>query len=334
MTEKAKNTSTKAKPKSKAKDKPKPKDTTPPPVNAEAPQSVSALWSAAKPASSLTQFSKLKILLAGASGGGKSTTGAKFERPLYVPTEMQAIPIIQHTNPNAIIFHNSDGRPGIRDSRDLQQFRAMIHDPDLSNKVDAVVLDSITDCQRIIKDAYVRAQGTGNKSPDQNTWGNIIDLTARLAREVRDLDVHALVTVLDKEIENNGLIIHRPSVQGKTLPNDLAQYFNLVGFAFAEEMDGGEIRNSTMFRASSDRYMVKKLPQLDDIEAPEPLLWASKVFGDTQPDAVKERVEAWAILDGEPEPDDVDLDTETDEPDEKEEASEKKPDRDDPFADQ
>jgi len=307
-------------------------ETTPPPVNAPAPQDLGRLWSAARPASQLGNLSKLKILLTGASGGGKTTTGAKFERPLYAPTELQAIPIIQHVNPDALIFHNSDGRPGIRDARDLQQFRAMIKDPTLADRVDAVVLDSLTDCQRIIKDSYTRAQTSGRKTTDQDTWGAIIELTARLAREVRDLDVHVLVTALDKEVEINGRMVHRPSVSGKHLPNDLAQYFNLVGFSYAEEMDSGGVRNSTMFRAGSDRYTVKKLPQLDDIEPPEPLMWISKVFGATADQGTTERVAAWVAADagqGDPDP------GETDETDETESEDEKKSKKqsEDPFAD-
>ena len=254
------------------------------------------MWECALPASELEGHHKLKILLTGPSGGGKTTTAGMFKRPLFVPTELQSIPTIRAVNPGALVFHNSDGRPGLRDANDLQQFRAMIRDPELSKRCDAVILDSLTDCQRIIKDAYTKRQTSGRSTTDMDTWGSIIDLTARLAREVRDLETHVLITVLDEETEINGRMVHRPNVFGKKLPSDLAQYFNAVGFAHTKQMADGRIRFQTMFRGDGDKYIVKGLIGLDDIEPPEPQLWAAKVFGTEVPPDVAARVAEWHAM--------------------------------------
>lgn len=279
---------TPAKPPEQPQERARPED---PPVG------IPKLWANARPASELEGHHKLKVLLQGRSGSGKTTTAARFGRPLYVPTELQGIPTVKAVNPDALIFHNADGRPGLRDARDLQQFRAMIRDPDLNKRVDAVVLDSLTDCQRIIKDAYTKAQTSGRSTTDMDTWGSIIDLTARLAREVRDLEVNVLITVLDEEDKDDaGRLVHRPNLFGRRLPNDLMQYFNAVGFAHTREMDSGEIRFQTMFTAGGDKYLVKGLHGLDEVEPPEPLYWFSKVFGGDLDEEAAARVSAWKAM--------------------------------------
>lgn len=297
---------------------------------------VSALLEGAKSASELDDLLRFKGLITGPSGSGKTMLGARFgvgDRVFVAPTELQAIPSIQEANPAAKIFHNSKGEPGVRSSKDLQELRALLADPAFSERFDAFVLDSLTDCQRIIKDAYTRAQRSGRSTTDMDTWGLIVDLTARLAREVRDLPMDICVICLDeeKDVDGEGLV-HRPSVSGKKLPSQLAQYFNVVGFAHKRETEAGEVRHQVLFRAD-DRFLTKGMTALDAVEPPEPLFWMHKRFDRPLPDDVAARVAAWQAMEPGEEEGDHELATsptadDVEEPSPEEEA----PDADDPFA--
>lgn len=246
--------------------------------------SVKDQWSSVKKAGDLESLAKLKMLVYGPSGSGKSRLGALFRRPLIGLTEHQAIPTIQEANPDAMIKL-------IRNAQELKEFRDLIRSPELPERVDAVVLDSLTDAQRIIRQAYTDAQKSGRTTTDMDTWGLIIDATARLAREVRDLQTHVLVITLDEEREDGEIVTHRPSVNGKKLPNDLAQYFNLVGYVHKREYERG-LRYEVMF-AGSDRYLVKGMSALNPVEAPEPQHWIAKRFGHEADDDVQQRVAEW-----------------------------------------
>lgn len=250
------------------------------------------IWDISKPASELTSDRKLKVLLSGPSGSGKSTMCARTGRVLYVPTEMQAIPVVQDANPDALVFHNLDGRAGVRSWGDINQLRALLRDPSLEERVDWVVIDGLSDMQTIVRAHFTKRQTKRTLTTDQDTWGIIVDMTARLAREFRDLPVNVIVTTLDMEVEAGGRGVHRPAVSGKKLPNKLLGYFNLAGFTHVDELDSGEKRWQVMFR-SDNRYLTKGAKGINDIEPPEPLYWLAKRFGGEAPADVLQRVREW-----------------------------------------
>lgn len=254
-------------------------------------EGVGNLWDVARPASQLAQLSKLKALVYGPSGAGKTRLMSLFRRPLIGMTELQGVPTVQQWNPDALVYP-------IPDAEALKGFRRLVADPDLPNRVDAVCIDSVTDLQRIIKAAYVAKQASARELPDMDTWGLIVERTARMVREVRDLPVHVVVSCLDMEqtIAGEGTV-HRPAVQGRTLPSDLAQYFNLVGYAYTRQHERG-VRHEVMFRGS-ERYMTKAMPGIDDVESPEPAMWISKRFGGDVTDDVRKRHDEWLAMAGE-----------------------------------
>lgn len=226
---------------------------------------------------------RLKVLIYGNSGAGKSHLASLFRRPLIGLTELQGIPTIQRANPEALVF-------AIRDRDDLYAFGRLVKD--LPSGVDAVVLDSLTDAQRILRLAHTAEQAKRQDVTDLETWGVVIDATARVARMLRDLPTHVVVICLAEEKEIMGEHVHRPGVTGKRLANDLAQYVNLVGYVHRRDMGDGKLRREVMFDGV-DRYLVKGCPELDAVEPPEPLWWAHRMFGAEMPDEVRARVDAW-----------------------------------------
>jgi len=242
------------------------------------------------PASAVDGLNKLKILISGASGSGKSTMGAKFKRPFIIPTELQGIPAMRLANPDAVIFHNENGRPGVQDVQDIAEFMAMLGDPRIE-EFDAVVLDSLTDLQEILL-KYFDSKYPGEKETLKK-WGGFRDKTEGVLRKLRDLPVHALVTCLDVEVDDGGSLVHRPSVYGKSsgFPNKLPKFFNLVGYAHRKPGAEGMI-HSVMF-AGPERFITKPLPGFDNIEPAEPQEWLRKFSGGEPEEAVLERVTDW-----------------------------------------
>lgn len=277
---------------------------------AAATEALDDAWEASGDAGDVDDFDHLKLILSGASGAGKSRAAALFERPLIGLTELQAIPTIKKANPKAVIYRRNKDTPyGIHTYGDLRRFLRMAQEAG-SRGHDAVVLDSLTDAQRIIRTYYTRNQGAkaGKDKTSQESWGIVIDKTAAMLRTLRDIPAaHLLVTCIDREIESGDEgLIHRFGVSGKNLPKEISQYFNMIGYAYRVEMAGG-IRHQVLFRGD-DRFMTKPMDEIDDIEPPEPLLWVEKTMGKEAPKEVHERVKQWHDLaserDDEEEPDD------------------------------
>lgn len=236
-------------------------------------------------ASDLKNYNRIKGLFMGPSGGGKSELAAKFPKPLIGLTERQAIPTIIGVNPDAKIFM-------IETVENIEEFLAIASSPKLVSKgIESIVVDSLTDIQRILKDGYTAKQTKRTDITDQDTWGVIIDKTARFARVVRDAIANVAVIVIDQEIAMDVGIVHRPAVSGKKLPNELQQYFNCVGFVRKDMADDGKI-HSVVFD-DGPNYSTKSMKGLDAIEPPEPEWFLHKVFGADLSEEVKNRVDEW-----------------------------------------
>lgn len=236
----------------------------------------------------LPQSDKIKMLVYGPSGSGKSTFAARFPRPLFGLTELQAGPSIVAANPDAAVFP-------ILNASDLMAFRKLLADPRTAQRFDTVILDSLTDAQRIIKEFYTSKQDKRTDITNMDSWGLVIDGTARLARELRDREYHTVLICLDAEESVDGVgTVHRPGVHGKRLPNDLAQYVNAVAYlAKEEDLDTGALRRTLTFEAG-ERYLTKGLQGLRAREPAEPAWVLHKALRAPEPaPEVLARVRAW-----------------------------------------
>jgi len=249
------------------------------------------MWAQIKNAGDMVDHDKLKVLLYAPTKQGKSRACALFgERPLIGLCEQQAVVTIKRANPNASIFQ-------IRDARDLADFRSIAMSKEARDRFDAICLDGITDAQRILRSYYTEKQGAkaGTQKTSQESWGLLIDATAKFARDLRDIPLHVLVTALDQEESVEGVgIVHRPGVSGKRLPNDLGQYFNAVGYLHTAQR-ARRLRHEVLFRGN-EQYLVGAPDFLDDVEIPDPSVWIAKMQGELSTEMTA-RVEAWQAID-------------------------------------
>ncbi len=234
----------------------------------------------------LPQYNRIKLLLTGPSGSGKSEFCAKFKRPLFLLTERQAIPTIRAANPQARIFM-------VESLKDIDDAQAIAASPSLYKQCDALITDSLTDIQRILKDGLTAQQSKRQDVTDMDTWQVLIDKTARFARVVRDAVVHTVIVAVDQEETTMDGVSHRPGVSGKKLPNELAQYVNAAAFTKKELVAHEAPKRHSLVFDAGPLYLTKSMKGLRVMEPPEPLWLLQQVFGEAAPAEVLERVAIW-----------------------------------------
>lgn len=211
---------------------------------------------------------KLKVLIYGPPGVGKTSLGATLPQPsLHLLSERHGDMSVKRVQPGAHILPIKSYEHLIRVVDGL----AYDKHPYVST-----CMDSLTDMQQMaLRD--MKGGKIGAKVTLQE-WGFLIEKTKDLARRFRDLDMHVCVITLNTEIQDEqNRIIHAPALAGKKLPKELAAYFNLVGFQM-KQRDVNDLKSSyvTVLDAG-DTVVTKSHPALDAEEEPNISLWVDKI---------------------------------------------------------
>ncbi len=235
-----------------------------------------------------TKQTLMKALVHGNSGSGKSTLCGTLPRPiLYAYTEPQGVVSFQRSCPDGDTIHIKN----VEDMRELlRTLREGKRDEDKGTVLGyrSLALDSLTEMQRKIMDQYIDRSDGGEKSGERITisqWGEIIDRTAQLVRSFRDLPMNFLITCLSAEHfvggEDDSKRVVRPEVAGRSLPNTLAQFFNLVGYAYTRTaQEGVEFR---VLLAGNVDFLTKGMPGLAYREVPDVSYWIERSFNRCEP---------------------------------------------------
>lgn len=225
----------------------------------------------------------MKALVHGNSGSGKSTLCGTLPRPvLYAYTEPQGVVSFRRACPDGDTIHIRT----VEDMRELlQTLRNGEHDENAGTLLGyrSLALDSLTEMQRKIMDQYVSRADGGEKSGERisiSQWGEIIDRTAQLVRSFRDLPLHFVITCLSAEhfvgSEDDSKRVVRPELAGRSLPNTLAQFFNLVGYAYTRNTEEG-IDFRVLLGGNVD-FLTKGMPGLAYREVPDVSYWIERSF--------------------------------------------------------
>jgi hypothetical protein len=246
-------------------------------------------------ASAMADLDKGKLLISGPSGAGKTRMGSLMPgRVLMGLSEKQAVATIKRWRPDASVF-------AIETFDDLVDFAAVAASPRIADHFDSVVLDSLTDMQRIMKQHLTRQQDKRKDVTDKDTWGVVIDKTMSLVRAIRDAKAHVLIITGNAEEHVDGVgMVNRPDMQGKRIPSSLPSYVQAQGYEYMQQLGNGKLRRSVMF-SGPERFAVKSYGDLQPIEPPEPVHIISKCLGGSLPipDDVKARVDAWVAVESE-----------------------------------
>ena len=173
------------------------------------------------------QHTYIKALIYGESGAGKSYLAATAPRPLILLTEMNGQASISHSNPDASIIHiKSDAMLG-------EVLRDIEANPKSYEQFDTIVIDSLTEMQRLIRDRI--ANGKVFKLQD---WGAMADNMRAMIRKIRNINKHVVcLALLESQVdETTGERHLKPAFDGRKTGGEIAQYFNFVGFLYKQQV--------------------------------------------------------------------------------------------------
>jgi hypothetical protein len=184
----------------------------------------------------LGDVTKYKVLLYGDSGTGKTWAASSASNPLCLVTEANALGTLReafnaHPRKRASIVH-AHGRDA------LQTIREVLMDARRGTLVEAgfdtLVIDGLTDLQKLIRDDIV---GVGNDETTMKDWATLTDRMRRLLRELRDCPMDVVCTALaDAEFdEGSSKRYVYPLFQGRKLQNEVAGFFNIVGYCYKRD---------------------------------------------------------------------------------------------------
>jgi AAA domain len=230
----------------------------------------------------------MKALVHGNSGSGKSTLCGTLPGPiLYAYTEPQGVVSFRRVAPDGDTVHISS----VDDVRDLLVTLRNGERDESAGTVcgyRSLAFDSLTEMQRKIMDQYIDRSDGGEKSGDRisiSQWGEIIDRTAQLVRSFRDLPLHFIITTLSAEHfvggEDDAKRVVRPELAGRSLPNTLAQFFNIVGYAYTRTAAEG-IDFRVLLGGNVD-FLSKGMPGLAYREVPDVAYWIARSFDRCDP---------------------------------------------------
>ena len=227
---------------------------------------------------------RLKLLLYGDSGTGKTWTASTGPRPVFLLTEPNGLPTIRVSAPDAVVIQADEGHGGMDTVR---AFLRAAKDGTLQRETscETVVLDSLNELQRMLRDEIIASKvvpAGGEAKFTLKDWGTLTDRMRGLVRAFRDLPMHVVaITHADSHVEEATGERHvQPQFQGRALPNEIAGYFSAVGLMFRERTQDEDGNPSTKHRVLLNgpaNILCKSLPGLEAIEKPDLKDWLEKL---------------------------------------------------------
>lgn len=211
---------------------------------------------------------KTKLLIYGDSGSGKTWLASGASKPLIVLTEPNGFTSAAHSNPDSLIIQTNDAET-LRDA-----VRAAYVGEIEGNKFDTLVIDSLTEIQRLFKEEILKKHRKDRFTLQM--WGELADTMRKFIRTVRDVPVHVVCTALMESVvdEGDGARYISPSFEGKKTGSEIMQYFNAVGFLYKTKTEEGI--NRILMLEGPNRVTCKttyplpseiKNPNMSDIQA-------------------------------------------------------------------
>ena len=166
---------------------------------------------------------KIKAVVYGKSGSGKTYFGATAPKPIFASAE------------NGLLSTKALGKKidyvaikTVQDLKDLYDYLA-------NNKhgYETVVIDSITEINDIIKNEIEARSG---KTMQLQDWGVLSKQIKSILRMFRDLDMHVLFIaqeMIDKD-DVGAVNAITPSLNGKSA-TEIAYYMDVVGYQFVDK---------------------------------------------------------------------------------------------------
>ena len=165
---------------------------------------------------------KIKCLIYGASGAGKTVFTGTVEKALYASAEGGLLSIAEK-NPSFV---------EIKSLKDLAELYTFLSDEE--HEYETVVIDSITEINEIVKMEIEKRTGRVMQIQD---WGELGKKILGLLRKFRDLPMHVIFVAQEQYINDEDKIKKIvPSLNGK-VATGVAYFMDIVGYVHVE-VDG------------------------------------------------------------------------------------------------
>lgn len=174
---------------------------------------------------------KIKAVIYGASGSGKTYFAATAPNPIFASAEGGLLSTLNHKKKIDPIKYVSITK--LEDLRDLLNYLKKGE-----HKFETVVVDSITEINEIIKDGIEKKRGAQMQLKD---WGDLAKAIKNILRGFRDLDMHVIFIAQEKtEKDDQKTEKVVPSLNGKAA-NEIAYFMDVVAYSFIDTMGKNKI---------------------------------------------------------------------------------------------
>jgi hypothetical protein len=210
------------------------------------------------------------FLLYGDPGAGKTHAASLAPRPLVLLTEKNGMTTIRRANPDALVVEVSN-------VADLREVVGMAMRGDLPDRRRSLVVDSLTEVQRLFRDDIMASKPAGQTFSLQD-WGTMAEKMRRFMRTLRDIPYHVVATALAENVTSDadGVRYVQPAFDGKKTGNEVAQYFNGVAYLFKRQAQDDDGNNVVLHQAMLDgptRYTCKPVHPVTGVMEPRLDQW-------------------------------------------------------------
>jgi len=182
---------------------------------------------------------KLKVLVYGASGSGKTTFGSTAPKPIFASAENGLLAIADKELPFVQIASKVD-------LLDLYKYLR-----DEKHDYETVVIDSITEINEVIKVDIEKKTGRAMQLKD---WGELAKTIEKILRMFRDLPMNVVIIAQEDYVKDNDSIYKVvPAMNGK-MATKMAYYMDIVAYmAVNKEGEHGVLTLSNSKYLTKDR---------------------------------------------------------------------------------
>jgi len=229
-----------------------------------------------------------KGIIYGGPGVGKTTLAGSMPKPLIVSAEAGLLSL-KDADLDAVV---------VKTWPDVLEVVKEITAEGNPLGYESYAFDSLTEIQQLHLDHIKITSGKRIMSIDQ--WGENFDIMARLCRALAKLDANLMLIFLEMEhmAEGSPALIKRPALQGQKLPRKLIQYYDYMGYMFAQETkdddDSTVTKRAIRFQPTPTIDAKDRSGKLDAIERPDFKLIHEKVFATKTPAKKSTKKEAAA----------------------------------------
>jgi|MudIll2142460700_1097286.scaffolds.fasta_scaffold00005_50 hypothetical protein len=229
-----------------------------------------------KSAKNISQDARLKMLVYGDSGVGKTVFASGFPKPFVIASEEGLL---------SVAGQDVD-YVSITSWAQLEEIYLHLLKTESKKTYQSVVVDSFTTLQQLAL-AYVLEQN-GRQFPEQRDWGMLLELMRRFMRQMADLPYHIVFICLSgtEKDDLTGIVREKPSIVGR-MAAEAPAYVDVVMHLTVEmNRKGGEVSVTRfgIFQPSSRAVAKDRSGRLPTVMK-EPT--ASKVIAKVRGDVVE-----------------------------------------------